>query len=218
MTAITTAEPAPAPTAPPRSEPPRRGLIVGLAAAIVGVLAGFVLATFLVPDAPSVPSESSVDVGFLRDMSDHHDQAVRLAVVQLERGESRALRGMALDTIALQRYELGLMEARLVDWGHGRADLPRTAMAWMGMATPVDRMPGMATEADLARFVAAAGADADRLFVELMTAHHLGGIHMAEHAAEHARTPAVRELAERIAKTQRIELVDLERAAAQINR
>lgn len=191
---------------------------MGLAAAIVGVLAGFVLATFLVPDAPSVPSESSVDVGFLRDMSDHHDQAVRLAVVQLERGESRALRGMALDTIALQRYELGLMEARLVDWGHGRADLPRTAMAWMGMATPVDRMPGMATEADLARFVAAAGADADRLFVELMTAHHLGGIHMAEHAAEHARTPAVRELAERIAKTQRIELVDLERAAAQINR
>ena len=192
-----------------------RGRLAMVAVVVLAAVAGYA-GRDLVDPGGSTPDASSVDVGFLRDMADHHDQAVRLALLELDRGTSPALKGMALDTVALQRHELGLMEARLVDWGHGRGDLPRQAMRWMGMPTPVDRMPGMANAADIASLAAAEGVDVDRQFVRLMTAHHVGGLHMAEQAAQHARTAAVRELAERIAKTQRLEVVELDRAAAQL--
>ena len=142
-------------------------------------------------------------------MSDHHDQAVQLALLQLDSGEDEVLRGFAVDTIASQRYEIGLMEARLRDWGVGRGSVPREAMTWMGMSSPIDEMPGMATREELAELARLRGAEADRLFIRLMTAHHEGGIHMAEHAMRHADTEVVRDLAERIAKVQRLEIRDL---------
>ena len=157
-----------------------------------------------------------MDVGFMRDMSDHHDQAVQLALLHLDNGSDEVLRGFAVDTIASQRYEIGLMEARLRDWHVGRGSLPRKAMGWMGTATPVEEMPGMATRAELAELASLSGAPADRLFIRLMTEHHEGGIHMAEHAMQHADTEIVRDLAERIAKTQRLEIRDLALAAQRL--
>ena len=162
------------------------------------------------------PALASVDVGFLRDMSDHHDQAVQLALVELAHGESPVLTGFALDVVASQRYEIGLMEARLRDWGHGRGDLPREAMAWMGHAVPMEQMPGMASAEDLAAFTAARGRAADEMFIDLMTEHHRGGLHRAEEAWAEAETVQVRDLAERIAKLQRLEIRDLELARSQI--
>lgn len=157
----------------------------------------------------AVPAEDSVDVGFLRDMADHHDQAVQLSLLLLDRGEDPVLRGFATDTIASQRYEIGLMDARLQDWGHGRGSVDRQVMAWMGMPVPLSEMPGMATRDQLAELAAATGLDADLLFIELMTAHHEGGIHMAEHAWQHAENARVRQLAERIAKVQLLETRDM---------
>ena len=155
------------------------------------------------------PGLESVDVGFLRDMSDHHDQAVQLALVELSNGESELLKGFALDVVASQRYEIGLMEARLDDWGHGRGDLPRKAMAWMGHEVPMEQMPGMASGQDITTFASAHGREADETFIDLMTEHHRGGVHMAEYAWRHAKTEQVRDLAERIAKLQRLEIRDL---------
>jgi uncharacterized protein (DUF305 family) len=82
-------------------------------------------------------------------------------------------------------------------------------MAWMDQPVPLERMPGMATEAQLDELHAATGPAADALFVQLMTAHHEGGIHMADEAAENARRTDVRSLAERMAANQRGEIVDL---------
>jgi uncharacterized protein (DUF305 family) len=68
-------------------------------------------------------------------------------------------------------------------------------MAWMNAPTPPDRMPGLATEADLDKLLASSGSDADKLFVALMTAHHEGGIHMAQWAVDHANVIEVRRFA-----------------------
>ena len=191
------------------SPPKRRGwfLAVGVTLAVAAAGAGWVAARSTAADP--TPADDSVDVGFLRDMSDHHDQAVQLALLQLASGESEVLRGFAVDTIASQRYEIGLMEARLRDWGVGRGTVPRQAMGWMGMSTPVNAMPGMATRDELTELAQLRGVDADRLFIRLMKAHHEGGIHMAENAMRHAETEVVRDLAENIAKVQRLEIRDL---------
>ena len=64
-------------------------------------------------------------------------------------------------------------------------------MAWMGHAVEPSAMPGMATDEQLDELATATGADADELFVELMTAHHQGGIDMATDAAERAENDDV---------------------------
>ena len=63
-------------------------------------------------------------------------------------------------------------------------------------------MPGMASEAEVARLATATGPEADRLFLTLMIRHHEGALAMVD---EHARTPAdelVGETAAEIAVTQ----------------
>jgi uncharacterized protein (DUF305 family) len=68
-------------------------------------------------------------------------------------------------------------------------------MTWMHEPTPIDRMPGLASQADIDTLLASSGAAADKLFVDLMVAHHQGGIHMAQYAVDHANVIEVRRLA-----------------------
>jgi uncharacterized protein (DUF305 family) len=172
----------------------------------LGFLAGAI--GYLVGVRSSETPTSAVDIGFLVDMSEHHDQAVRMALMELAHGQDPTVRGFAQDVLLFQRSELGAMGVLLDEQGAVRPDLDpdRSAMAWMDMATPSGAMPGMATEEQLARLDAARGLDADRLFLELMSAHHEGGLHMAEYAADHGSDPRVRALAARMAKYQEIEV------------
>ena len=93
-----------------------------------------------------------------------------------------------------------------------RGDPDRLTMAWMGMGTPLATMNGMASQADLGRLANASGVEADRLFLELMTEHHRGGIHMAEYTAAHARDDETIALAVRMARNQALEITEYQRA------
>ena len=72
----------------------------------------------------------------------------------------------------------------------------------------------MASSADRATLKAASGAAANGWFAKLMTAHHEGGIHMAEYAADHAKNSRVRTLAAAMVSAQKSDLVELQRLAA----
>jgi uncharacterized protein (DUF305 family) len=50
--------------------------------------------------------------------------------------------------------------------------------------------------------------------VQLMTAHHEGGIHMADHAADHGANGEVRLMAEQMAGSQREEIIEMARLLA----
>jgi uncharacterized protein (DUF305 family) len=76
----------------------------------------------------------------------------------------------------------------------------------MDMPVPAGKMPGLASEEDLARLRAASGPEAAKIGFELMTAHHRGGLHMARAATTRVKDPEMRALAERIARNQRIEI------------
>ena len=187
--------------------------MLGAAVLFLGLAAGY---AFFGGDSGR-SSGSTVDVGFLQDMRAHHDQAVSMAFTYLEKpaGEQDpVLRSIAKTIIADQQFENGYMVGLLLDMGADPANETGQAMAWMDQPVPLERMPGMATEAQLDELQAATGPEADALFVELMTAHHEGGIHMAEHAAEHGGRADVRSLAERMAANQRGEIVDLRNALA----
>jgi uncharacterized protein (DUF305 family) len=193
----------------PRPQPPTGLTLVALVLALcfLAGAAGWYLRT----DRP--PGRDSVDVGFLYDMIAHHEQAIELSQIELFAGENRDAMQFAEEILRFQSYEIGLMDQMLEAWGHAREEAPTTAMAWMGHATPVAEMPGMASPTELDRLRDAEGTDTDAVFLALMADHHAGGVGMAEAAAAEASDGDVRALAERIARAQRFEIEELVAAA-----
>jgi uncharacterized protein (DUF305 family) len=180
-----------------------------LVACFFGGAVGFYLGV------PRPPGASSVDVGFYRDMTVHHDQGITLAAIELANGSDPTIRGFAQEIILEQRWELGRMYQELRDWNAelGPAD---PAMTWMGMSVPAASMPGLATDDQISALRGAEGSAADALFLELMAEHHRGGVHMASYAAEHAEGADVRALAATMARNQGTEINEFIQTAKRI--
>lgn len=164
---------------------------------------------FVVGVRDSAPGPETADVGYLQDMISHHEQALEMSLLELSRSREPGVQVFAREILQFQSYEVGLMEARLREWGYLRENRSDSAMAWMGMATPVADMPGLATEDQMSRLRDAQGTEADRLFLELMATHHRGGADMGLAAAERASDEWVAELAARQARNQIIEINEL---------
>lgn len=148
----------------------------------------------------------TVDVGFLQDMIVHHEQARDIAFEAIARADETSVRRFAEEVAFFQSREIGIMQALLTEWGYDLSVRPDDAMAWMGMAVPLDQMIGLATEEEMAALRAASGAEMDELFLDVMIRHHQGGVHMAEAAATTANDPRVQALAEAMATNQRLEI------------
>lgn len=157
---------------------------------------------------PAAPSDSSVDAGFARDMSVHHQQAVEMSFIVRDRTDDEDVRRLAYDIINTQANQRGMMLGWLELWG-----LPKSSavppMRWMGhTVTPHDGalMPGMATDTQLDALRAAKGEEAEVLYLRLMTAHHTAGAEMAQAAADSASTDAIVNLATGMVRGQRSEI------------
>ncbi|MFE4212878.1 DUF305 domain-containing protein [Streptomyces sp. NPDC056844] len=188
------------------------------AGAVVFVVAvALVLLTVVRPSAASpsgsgasaaAPSESSADVGFARDMSVHHQQAVEMAFIVRDRTEDEDVRRLAYDIINTQANQRGMMLGWLESWGRPKSS-ERPPMEWMGhpvTASDGSLMPGMATDTQLDGLRAASGRDAEVRFLRLMTVHHRAGADMARAAAGSAATDEIRDLAAGMARAQESEI------------
>src|SRR4051794_38171609 len=160
-------------------------LNVAVVAIAIAVLCGGL--GWLIGNNRATPDPNAVDIGFMQDMRAHHEQAVDLGLYYLSvQGTSPALRDIAREIVFGQGIEIGRMIELLRLFGVAESNETETAMTWMNAPTPLDRMPGLATDADIDKLLASTGKQADDLFVSLMVAHHEGGIHMAQYAAAHA--------------------------------
>jgi uncharacterized protein (DUF305 family) len=185
-------------------------LAIVIAVALIGGMVGWLIA-----DARSDTRGNDVDVGFLQDMRTHHEQAVQMAFIYLGLPDTDpGLRTVARSIVVGQEIDIGRMIQMLRDMGAPEAAETEEAMAWMGHAMPADEMPGMATEAQLQQLAASSGRAADELFVELMTAHHLGGIEMAQYAVDHAGLAKVRSMAQSMISGQRGDIAEMDQLLA----
>lgn len=161
------------------------------------------------PGYRSAPAENSADVGFARDMSIHHQQAVEMAFAVRDRTDDEDVRRLAYDIINTQANQRGMMLGWLEVWGRPKSS-DRPPMEWMGhpAAPGADGslMPGMATDTELDRLRASDGRDAEVLFLRLMTVHHRAGAEMARAAAGSAGTTEIRNLAAGMARAQESEI------------
>jgi uncharacterized protein (DUF305 family) len=158
-----------------------------------------------------------IDVGFAADMYDHHEQAVQMSLIIMDKTTNPGVRSHAVRIAAGQRRESGMFEQFLIDRGITFIDPRRTVMAWMGEPVPSDQMPGMASADEIIALTNATGDDADRLFLDLMIRHHDGGIHMGEYAAAHAETQSMRDFAARIVLDQQREVNDLAQLRSELD-
>lgn len=98
---------------------------LGLLAILLGALAIYLY------QSDKAPANDSADVGFARDMSIHHQQAVEMANIAYRRTDDPAIERIALDIATTQQFQIGMMTGWLDIWGRSvSSDLP--LMAWMG--------------------------------------------------------------------------------------
>jgi uncharacterized protein (DUF305 family) len=182
-------------------------LAVGLGA-IAGYFAG---------NSSSETAHNSVDTGFLQDMRIHHEQAVVMATIYLgaaPNGNS-TLRTIAREIMLEQQMETGRMVQLLRMFKAAETNESDQVMGWMGTPIPLSRMPGYATDAELEKLYQSRDSQADELFITLMIAHHKGGVHMAEYAAENGKNTEVIAFAELIVESQSSEVGELTRLQIQ---
>ena len=115
------------------------------------------------------------DVTFMSDMIHHHDQAVQMAELVKDRTNQPQLVAVAGRIHASQADEIAFMQ----NWLRERGETVPDASAHRGMDMK-GTMAGMASPADMARLATLKGADFDRLFLNLMIAHHDGALKMVD--------------------------------------
>ncbi|OZM76397.1 DUF305 domain-containing protein [Pseudonocardia sp. MH-G8] len=192
---------------------PRVVIVTGtLLALLLLAAAGGVVLGRSGSDGLAVPPADSVDVGFLQDMSVHHENAVQMAAWARDNSADPAVRQLAYDIESGQTAQVGQMRGWLVLWGAPAQSLSGY-MRWMtdaemGMGHTADgvaRMPGMASSDDLARLRGSVGPAADVMFLQLMLRHHEGGVPMLGYAMERAARAEVRNLARQMLTAQTAE-------------
>ncbi len=220
---------APAPSPVPAELANTRARLIAAAIVVGLVLAAgaFAIGRFGVPSA-STPSTTSADAGFARDMQVHHQQAVEMAMLVRDLTDDPDVRLLAYDIATAQAQQAGQMYGWLASWGLPQAGEP--TMTWMSRPTldgdthghdgstpthtPGGPMPGMATFEQLEELGTLTGVAAERMFLELMIAHHQGGVEMAEAVLDRTDTRVVVDLATGIVKAQQSEIELMERMLA----
>ncbi|MDV6374446.1 DUF305 domain-containing protein [Deinococcus arenicola] len=174
----------------------------GRRTALTAVLALLALALAALLIAPrlgsSGPAENSTEVRFVREMIQHHTQAVDLSTRVRERQTSPAVRTLALDIMLAQQEQIGQMHGWLTLWQRPWGGVGVTAEHALSM--------GMATPQQVASLDTLPTAQAEVTFLQLMTRHHQGALMMAKPALAAGVRPEVQALARQIESSQGAEI------------
>ena len=174
--------------------------------------------------APSAPSSAAphndADVSFAQNMIPHHQQAIEMSDMILDKqGVDPAVVSLAGEIKNAQGPEIELMQRWLQDWGAsatpapGGADMPGHDMPGHQMpGAGMGDMPmgggghGMMSQADMTALQNAQGAEAGRLFLTQMIAHHRGAIVMAQQEIDGGQFSGAVEMARNIVSSQQAEI------------
>ncbi|WP_037669175.1 DUF305 domain-containing protein [Streptomyces griseus] len=186
----------------------------GVAVAVAGVLVAAGAITYSVAEDggsdATTPSADSADAGFARDMAVHHQQAVEMSYIVRDRTTDEEVRRLAYDIAQTQANQRGMLLGWLDLWGLPKVS-SKAPMTWMGMGDMASGkdgalMPGMATNSELKKLGTLKGKQAEVLYLQLMTDHHKGGIHMAEGCVAKCTVGVEKRLAQGMVEAQQSEI------------
>jgi uncharacterized protein (DUF305 family) len=199
---------------------PTRLVVALILGATLLMAVAFGVGRFSVPST-ATPNTVSAEAGFARDMQTHHLQAVELSMIIRDATDNQEIRLLAYDIATAQSQQAGQMHAWLNLWGLPQAPA-EPSMTWMTRPAPGgsghdhaaagtthvpgERMPGLATDAQIAALRSVTGVEAEKLFLQLMIAHHEGGVEMAQAVLERSTNRTVDSLARGMVKAQQSEI------------
>lgn len=154
-------------------------------------------------------ARNDADVAFTQMMIVHHRGAIDMAELAADRAESEQVIALAEQISAAQGPEIETMTSWLQVWG---VTVPEgMSMEGMeGMEHEGMMMSGMMSEEQMARLQTAEGTEFDRMFLQLMTAHHQGAVEMSRVEQEEGENPEAIALAEDIEVSQRQEIEQMQ--------
>ena len=180
-----------------------------LAAALAALLVTACGGTTSPPSAGSAGSteHNDADVTFVQGMIPHHTQAVAMAQMATGQATSPQVKDLAARIQKAQGPEIEQLRGLLGSWGVAEAaDVGGTGgMDQGGMSA----MSGMMTPDQMIQLGQASGNAFDRLFLQMMTAHHTGAVAMAETELRDGRSSDAKALAQRILDAQRGEITEM---------
>ncbi|WP_120718074.1 DUF305 domain-containing protein [Tsuneonella amylolytica] len=173
-------------------------IAIAAGAMIAATTAAAQTAPIVQPGAPGQPSKALSaqqaiklastayapgDVAFMQNMIVHHNQALEMAKLVPSRTNNPAILKTADRIEKGQADEMKFMTGWLTDRNE---DVAMPGMGHAGMDHAHHMMKGMASPEQMAALAAANGTAFDRMFLQLMIAHHLGAVDMV---AELKRQP-----------------------------
>ena len=172
---------------------------------IVGVVVGLVLGSLLwggsfVPQRGHMMQDGSamrqnIDQHFIAQMIPHHEGAIAMAKIALERSKRPEILSLANGIIEAQEKE--------------NADMRAWYQAWFGSVPPQVGGHGMhmdGMEGDAAVLETVSAAEFDREFIEQMIPHHEMAIMMAQMLAAATERTEMKQLADNIITSQSREI------------
>jgi uncharacterized protein (DUF305 family) len=185
------------------------------AGGIIALLAGAGAPLSAMPpgvDRGAMPmGQRSADAHFIVMMIPHHEGAIAMAELALQRSRRPEIRGLAERIRTSQSQENAQMRRWYRQWyGSDVPTWPGQGMGMrggMGMGAMGMGMPGFSTSLDSLR----TAPDFDRAFLEQMIAHHRMGVMMASHAQWGTVHPELRELEAAMVRVQREEIEQMAR-------
>ncbi|MAT17292.1 MAG: DUF305 domain-containing protein [Leifsonia sp.] len=148
--------------------------------------------------SPSAVEVSSTDEMFVQMMIPHHEQAVDMAELMLDKTDIDArVTALAEQILAAQEPEIETMRAWLAEWG---------VSEWGSTMSGMDHGDGMMSAGDLAALETATGAEASRLFLEQMIVHHDGAVLMAQSIIDSTQHPEIAAFATQVVADQTAEI------------
>jgi uncharacterized protein (DUF305 family) len=146
---------------------------------------------------------SPADVEFVAAMVPHHRQALELAALAPGRAVDAGVLAIADRISAVQGAEIAMMQS----WLDGQDDALGAGHGGGHGGHDGELHPGMATPEQVAALGAATGPAFDRMFLDLMIAHHEGALVMADAVRAGGGTDVlVSQMADDVTATQSAEI------------
>jgi uncharacterized protein (DUF305 family) len=149
--------------------------------------------------SPASAVFTSADVGFATDMSAHHQQAVEMSQMLLDKSDiDPRVVTLAQGIKAAQGPEIEQMTSWLSAWGQ-KAD----SMSGMDMSGT------LMSDADMNALKTSTGLAASKLFLTQMTVHHTSALVMAKTEIDSGKNVDAVTLAKKIVSTQTAEITQM---------
>jgi len=153
------------------------------------------------PDSSVVADEprNEADATFAHGMIPHHEQAVVMTKLAPERTQNAQVLDLAERIEAAQAPEIDQMKGWLEAWNEPH----KPGMEGMG------GMAGMMSDDQMAALTAASGPAFDKMFLEMMIAHHEGALEQAKAEKADGEFPEALTLADDIMASQQSEIDEM---------